>query len=133
MKSLYESILSSTKSGRYIPLTDDYLYSKGAVSANNKNNTFILSIGKKSQNSKFIKYRNEKLVYKTKAGRYFCMLYAGVDTYEVWINTEEELNNIIKLWELYHEYNITKNDNIKSKAAELADYLSKNMEIKDKA
>lgn len=133
MKTLYESILSSTRSGRYIPLTDDYLYSKGAVSANNKNQTFVLSIGKNSKNSKFIKYRNEKLVYKTKAGRYFCMLYALNSTYEVWINTEEELNNMIKLWELYHEYNITKNDKLKSKAEELADYLAKNMEIKDKA
>lgn len=133
MKSLYESILSSTKSGRYIPLTDDYLYSKGAVSAENKCKTFIFSIGKNSKNSKFIKYRTDKLVYKTKDGRYFCMLYADINTYEVWINTEEELNNMLKLWELYHEYNNTKNDKIKSKAAELADYLAKNMEIKDKA
>lgn len=133
MKSLYESILSSTKSGRYIPLTDDYLYYKGAVSEENKYKIFIFSIGKNSKNSKFIKYRTDKLVYKTKDGRYFCMLYAGIDTYEVWINTEEELNNMLKLWELYHEYNNTKNDKIKSKAAELADYLAKNMEIKDKA
>lgn len=131
MKSLYESILSSTKSGRHIPLTDDYLYSKGDVSADNKCKTFILNISKLT-NSKFIKYRNEKLVYKTKAGRYFCMLYGLDGTYEVWINTEEELNNIIKLWGLYHEYNMTKNDKLKSKAEELADYLVKNLEIKDK-
>lgn len=131
MQSLYESILSSTKSGRHIPLTDDYLYSKGAVAAENKCKTFILNISKIT-NSKFIKYRNEKLVYKTKAGRYFCMLYGTDGTYEVWINTEEELNNIIKLWGLYHEYNMTKNDKIKSKAEELADYLVKNLEIKDK-
>lgn len=133
MKTLYESILSSTKSGRYIPLTDDYLYSKGAVFANDKNNVFILNIGKNSKNSKFVKYRMEKLVYKTKAGKYFCMLYALNSIYEVYINTEEELNNMIKLWELYHEYNITNNDKIKNKASELADYLAKNMEIKDKA
>lgn len=133
MISLYESILSSTKSGRHIPLTDNYLYSKGAVSAENKCKTFIFSIGKNSKNSKFVKYRTDKLVYKTKAGKYFCMLYALNGTYEVWINTEEELNNMLKLWELYHEYNNTKNDKIKSKAAELADYLAKNMEIKDKA
>lgn len=132
MKTLYESILSSTKSGRHIPLTDDYLYSKGAVSADNKCKTFILNISKLT-NSKFIKYRNEKLVYKTKAGRYFCMLYGVDGTYEVWINTEEELNNIIKLWGLYHEYNMTKNDKLKSKAEELVDYLVKNLEIKDKA
>ena len=132
MKTLYESILSSTKSGRHIPLTDDYLYSKGAVSSDNKCKTFILNISKLS-NSKFIKYRNEKLVYKTKAGRYFCMLYGVDGIYEVWINTEEELNNIVKLWCLYHEYNMTKNEKIKSKTAELADYLVKNMEIKDKA
>ena len=61
------------------------------------------------------------------------MLYGLDGTYEVWINTEEELNNIIKLWGLYHEYDMTKNDKIKSKAVELADYLAKNMEIKDKA
>ena len=60
------------------------------------------------------------------------MLYGTDGTYEVWINTEEELNNIIKLWGLYHEYNMTKNDKLKSKTAELADYLVKNLEIKDK-
>ena len=60
------------------------------------------------------------------------MLYGTDGTYDVWINTEEELNNIIKLWGLYHEYNMTKNDKLKSKAAELADYLVKNLEIKDK-
>lgn len=120
MISLKESILSSTKSGRYIHLTDEYIISKGAVQ--NKNVLLYTS-----------DYKGGKQVhdiYKYK-DNYLITIFNDVFQGEIIIKYQNDLDILILYWDLLNQLRYSKNKKLEEEVYKVFDKLLKQVEIKE--
>ena len=121
MKSLYETILSSTDAGKNAKLTDEYILSKGF---DKYSGGFMKYIGDKNKESLW--------VYGPVKSGYFAQIWDEEYTYEIWINTKVDFNDFVKMKELELKARLDNYTSAEKEENILRSNLLKRVKIKEK-
>lgn len=121
MKSLYETILSSTDAGKNAKLTDEYILSKGF---DKYSGGFMKYIGDKNKESLW--------VYGPVKGAYFAQMWDEENAYEIWITTKVDFNDLVKMKELELKARLENDKSAAKEANILSSNLLKRVKIKEK-